>query len=80
MFAWVLQVGLSPGLELSVRYQLNVLEIALTFSGAVLLRYNDLLIELISAAFDAPSKKVMILSLDLIHPEVMTRFVGDYFE
>nr|PNR33085.1 hypothetical protein PHYPA_025028 [Physcomitrium patens] len=52
------KVGLSPGLELSVRYQLNVLGIALTFSGAVLLRYNDLLIELISAAFDAPSKKV----------------------
>ena len=57
-----MQVGLSPGLELSVSYQLNVLGISLTYGGPVLLRYKDLLVKVIAAAFDAPSMKVMILS------------------
>jgi proteasome activator subunit 4 len=58
------QVGLSPGLELSVTYQLNVLAIAVMYGGPALLQYEKLLIQVIGAAFDAPSSKVR-LSLDM---------------
>lgn len=59
-----MQVGLSPGLELSVTYQLNVLAIAVMYGGPALLQYEKLLIQVIGAAFDAPSSKVT-LSLDM---------------
>lgn len=42
-------------------YQLNVLGIALTYSGSILLEYKDLLVRVIAAAFDAPSIKVVLL-------------------
>lgn len=55
---FTVQVGLSPGLELSVGYQLNILGIALTYGGSTLLQYKSLLVKVIAAAFDAPSTKV----------------------
>jgi hypothetical protein len=60
------QVGLSPGLELSMTYQLNVLAIAVMCDGPALLQYEKLLIQVIGAAFDAPSYKVR-LSLDFVY-------------
>lgn len=42
-------------------YQLNVLGIALTYGGSILLEYKDLLVRVIAAAFDAPSIKVVHL-------------------
>jgi hypothetical protein len=38
------QVGLSPGLELSMTYQLNVLAIVVMCAGPALLQYEKLLI------------------------------------
>jgi proteasome activator subunit 4 len=41
-----------------VTYQLNVLAIAVMYGGPALLQYEKLLIQVIGAAFDAPSSKV----------------------
>jgi hypothetical protein len=60
------QMGLSPGLELSMTYQLNVLAIAVMCGGPALLQYEKLLIRVIGAAFDTPLSKV-ILSLDFVY-------------
>ncbi len=60
------QVGLSPGLELSMTYQFNVLAIIVMCAGPALLQYEKLLIRVIGAAFDAPSSKVR-LSLDFVY-------------
>ncbi|XP_057863518.2 proteasome activator subunit 4 isoform X2 [Cryptomeria japonica] len=52
------KVSLSPGLEASVAYCLNVLSVAINFGGPHLLQIREELKDAISAAFDAPSWKV----------------------
>nr|DAD24254.1 TPA_asm: hypothetical protein HUJ06_025717 [Nelumbo nucifera] len=49
---------LSPALETAVDYQLKLLSVAISYGGAVLLRYKDQLKEAIVSAFEAPSWKV----------------------
>ncbi|CAK9232087.1 unnamed protein product [Sphagnum troendelagicum] len=52
------KVGRSPGLELSMTYQLNVQAIAVMCGGHALLQYEILLIRVIGAAFDTPLSKM----------------------
>uniref|UniRef100_A0A0D6R2L6 Proteasome activator subunit 4 n=1 Tax=Araucaria cunninghamii TaxID=56994 RepID=A0A0D6R2L6_ARACU len=52
------KVSLSPGLEASVTYYLNVLSVAINFGGPQLLQYKEEIKDAISAAFDASSWKV----------------------
>eukprot|EP01018_Ginkgo_biloba_P025862 Gb_28181 [translate_table: standard] len=55
---FVAKVSLSPALEASVAYQLNVVSVAINYGGPYLLQYKEEMKEAISAAFDAPSSKV----------------------
>lgn len=50
--------SLSPALATSVSHQIDVLALAVTFGGAALLPYKELLDKVILAAFAAPSTKV----------------------
>ena len=49
------EASLSPSLEASVVYQLNVISVAINFGGPHILQYKEEIKEAISAAFDAPS-------------------------
>ncbi|KAL3697923.1 hypothetical protein R1sor_011999 [Riccia sorocarpa] len=50
--------GLSPALETTVSYQLNVVVEAVSFGGAALTEHKEVLVQVLAAAFDAPSSKV----------------------
>ncbi|BBN03450.1 proteasome activator subunit 4 [Marchantia polymorpha subsp. ruderalis] len=52
------KAGLSPALEITLCYQLNVLSMSLLYGGAALTQYKHLLLQVIGASFDAPSSKV----------------------
>ncbi|KAL1204884.1 Proteasome activator subunit 4 [Cardamine amara subsp. amara] len=49
---------LSPALETSIDYQLQVLSVAITYGGSALLQYKGHLIEAISSAFNSSAWKV----------------------
>ncbi|KAJ7527156.1 hypothetical protein O6H91_16G039400 [Diphasiastrum complanatum] len=54
----VLKAALSPGLETSVLYHLNILSVAVMYSGPAVLHCKELLKKVIACSFDAPSPKV----------------------
>lgn len=54
----VTEAPLSPALEASVAYQLNVISVAINFGGPHILQCKEEIKEAISTAFDAPSWKV----------------------
>jgi hypothetical protein len=58
------QVGLSDALESTVTYQLNIVGDGISKGGHALLAHSELLKRVITAAFDAPSSKVIYI----IHP------------
>jgi hypothetical protein len=56
---WTLQLVLSPALESSIIYQMNIVLLGLMFAGEHVLQCQQLLKEMISRSFDAPSAKVI---------------------
>ena len=62
----LLQVGLSPALEMTAKYYLDILSDAVAGAGAALPDYISLLQQVLLASFDAPSSKVWPYLLDLV--------------
>ncbi|KAL2644724.1 hypothetical protein R1flu_012311 [Riccia fluitans] len=71
------KAGLSPALETTVSYQLKVLSSAVTVAGAVLTEHKEVLVQVVAAAFDAPSSKVNDAGCSLLN-SIITSMINYY--
>ena len=59
-------MGLSPALEMTAKYYLDILSKAIFYGGSALPDHKSLLWQVILAAFDAPSSKVLSIKLNYV--------------